>query len=148
MISVERSGDGLSRLLQAVEVLGKKSAKVGVPSDTNAPVESINLATLAMILERGTADGHIPARPFLTQTLAENAEKYTALFAKQFESGASAEQALNVVALVACADVQQNIVDGDWVANAAATIKRKGSSKPLIDKGTLRQSIRGVVTDD
>ncbi|EFA29062.1 conserved hypothetical protein, partial [Haemophilus influenzae HK1212] len=42
-------------------------------------------------------------------------------------------------------DVQLNIARGNWVANAKSTIKQKGSSKPLIDTGKMRQSVKGIV---
>lgn len=38
--------------------------------------------------------------------------------------------------------VKDKIVNGPFVPNSPATIKRKGSSRPLIDTGHLRQSIR------
>ena len=88
---------------------------------------------------------NIPSRPFLRQTLAENQEKYTTLFVKLFESGVSIDQIYEQIALIAQGDVQQNIVNGKWTANAPSTIKRKKSSKPLIDTGKLRQSVRGIV---
>lgn len=87
----------------------------------------------------------IPSRPFLRQTLTENQEKYIALFVKLFESGSSIDKIYEQIALIAQGDVQQNIVNGQWTANAPSTIKRKKSSKPLIDTGKLRQSVRGIV---
>ena len=38
--------------------------------------------------------------------------------------------------------VKDKIVNGPFVPNSPATIKRKGSSRPLIDTGHLRQSVR------
>ena len=77
--------------------------------------------------------------------MTENQEKYTALFVKLFEGGVSIDQIYEQIALIAQGDVQQNIVNGKWAANAPSTIKRKKSSKPLIDTGKLRQSVRGIV---
>ena len=84
----------------------------------------------------------------MRQTLQENQEKYTDLFAQLFGQGVDILQIYEQIALVAQADVQLNIVKGEWVANAESTIKRKGSSKPLIDTGRLRQSITGVVREE
>ena len=119
---------------------------VGFPAEFNEKVEgsdNFNLASLAAVLEFGNE--RIPSRPFLRQTLAENQEKYTALFVKLLESGVSIDQIYEQIALIAQGDVQQNIVNGKWTANAPSTIKRKKSSKPLIDTGKLRQSVKGIV---
>lgn len=134
------------QLIEQIKATSEKAAYVGFPAEFNENVEgsdNFNLASLGAVLEFGNE--HIPSRPFLRQTLAENQEKYTALFVKLFESGVSIEQIYEQIALIAQGDVQQNIVNGNWTANAPSTIKRKKSSKPLIDTGKLRQSVKGIV---
>lgn len=134
------------QLIEQLKASGEKAVYVGFPTEFNENVEgsdNFNLASLAAVLEFGNE--RIPSRPFLRQTLAENQEKYTTLFVKLFESGVSIEQIYEQIALIAQGDVQQNIVNGKWTANAPSTIKRKKSSKPLIDTGKLRQSVRGIV---
>ena len=134
------------QLIEQIKASGEKAVYVGFPAEFNEQVEgsdNFNLASLAAVLEFGNES--IPSRPFLRQTLAENQEKYTALFVKLFESGVSIDRIYEQIALIAQGDVQQNIVNGKWTANAPSTIKRKKSSKPLIDTGKLRQSVRGVV---
>lgn len=136
----------IKQLIEQLKASGEKAVYVGFPVEFNEKVEGLdnfNLASLAAVLEFGNE--RIPSRPFLRQTLAENQEKYTALFVKLFESGVSIEQIYEQIALIAQGDVQQNIVNGKWTANAPSTIKRKKSSKPLIDTGKLRQSVRGIV---
>ena len=134
------------QLIEQLRASGEKAVYVGFPAEFNEKVEgsdNFNLASLAAVLEFGNE--RIPSRPFLRQTLAENQEKYTTLFVKLFESGVSIDQIYEQIALIAQGDVQQNIVNGKWTANAPSTIKRKKSSKPLIDTGKLRQSVRGIV---
>lgn len=136
----------IKQLIEQIKASGEKAVYVGFPTEFNEKVEgsdNFNLASLAAVLEFGNE--RIPSRPFLRQTLAENQEKYTALFVKLFESGISIDQIYEQIALIAQGDVQQNIVNGKWTANAPSTIKRKKSSKPLIDTGKLRQSVRGIV---
>ena len=133
-------------LIEKLKASSQKAVYVGFPAEFNEKVEgsdNFNLASLAAVLEFGNE--RIPSRPFLRQTLAENQDKYTALFVKLFESGNSIEKIYEQIALIAQGDVQQNIVNGQWAANAPSTIKRKKSSKPLIDTGKLRQSVRGIV---
>lgn len=133
-------------LIEKLKASSQKAVYVGFPAEFNEKVEgsdNFNLASLAAVLEFGNEN--IPSRPFLRQTLAENQEKYTALFVKLFESGVSIDKIYEQIALIAQGDVQQNIVNGKWAANAPSTIKRKKSSKPLIDTGKLRQSVKGIV---
>lgn len=136
----------IKQLIEQLKASGEKAVYVGFPAEFDKKVEgsdNFNLASLAAVLEFGNE--RIPSRPFLRQTLTENQEKYTALFVKLFESGVSIEQIYEQIALIAQGDVQQNIVNGKWTANAPSTIKRKKSSKPLIDTGKLRQSVKGIV---
>lgn len=41
--------------------------------------------------------------------------------------------------------IQEKITDGDFAPNAESTIRQKGSSKPLIDSGRMRQSVNYVI---
>lgn len=134
------------QLIERLKAHGDKVVYVGFPAEFDQKVEgseNFNMASLAAVLEFGNE--HIPSRPFLRQTLSENQEKYTALFVQLFERGMSLDQIYEQIAVVAQSDVQLNIVKGNWVANAPATIKRKKSSKPLIDTGKMRQSVKGIV---
>ena len=81
----------------------------------------------------------------MRQTLSENQEKYAALFTQLFKQGVQIERIYEQLALVAQGDVQLNIARGNWAPNAKSTIKQKGSSKPLIDTGKMRQSVKGIV---
>ncbi|MCK3654224.1 hypothetical protein A4G19_12455 [Pasteurellaceae bacterium Macca] len=144
-ITLEQRGNGLEALLQQLQQLKAQAVYVGVPDSANPTVEgtSLNLATLAAILELGNE--RIPSRPFLRQTLADNQQKYVEFFAEQYQSGVEIPLIYQRLALMVQGDVQENIANGDWTANAPSTIKRKKSSRPLIDTGHLRQSIIGVV---
>lgn len=145
-VTVQADFKGARQLIEKLQSLKDKAVYVGFPAEFNEPVEgakNFNLASLAAVLEFGNE--HIPSRPFLRQTLEENREKYTALFVQLFEQGVPVQQIYERLAVMAQGDVQLNIKKGDWVANAPSTIKRKGSSKPLIDTGKMRQSVRGIV---
>ena len=133
-------------LIEKLKASSQKAVYVGFPAEFNEKIEgsdNFNLASLAAVLEFGNE--RIPSRPFLRQTLAENQKKYIELFVELIGKGFSIEQVYKQIALTAQGDVQLNIAKGDWVANAESTIKRKGSDKPLIDIGTMRQSVRGIV---
>ncbi|WP_233119260.1 hypothetical protein [Aggregatibacter actinomycetemcomitans] len=145
-VTVTANFSAAKQLIEQMKSLKEKAVYVGFPAEFDEKVkgsENFNLASLAAVLEFGNE--HIPARPFLRQTLEENQEKYTALFIQWFDQGVPAAQIYERLSVMAQGDVQMNIVKGEWVANAKSTIKRKKSSKPLIDTGKMRQSVRGIV---
>lgn len=133
-------------LIERLRADKDKAVYVGFPAEFDEPVEgagNFNLASLAAVLEFGNE--RIPSRPFLRQTLSENQEKYTALFTQLFKQGLQIERIYEQLALIAQGDVLLNIARGNWAPNAKSTIKQKGSSKPLIDTGKMRQSVKGIV---
>ena len=145
-VTVASNFSATKQLLEQLRTAGEKAVYVGFPAEFDEKVketENFNLASLAAVLEFGNE--HIPSRPFLRQTLAENQEKYTALFINLLKNGKPLEQIYEHIAVIAQGDVQLNIVKGRWTPNAKSTIRRKKSSKPLIDTGKLRQSVRGIV---
>ncbi|WP_233134110.1 hypothetical protein [Aggregatibacter actinomycetemcomitans] len=145
-VTVTSNFSPAKKLIEQLNRLKEKAVYVGFPAEFDEKVkgsENFNLASLAAVLEFGNE--HIPARPFLRQTLEENQEKYTEFFIQWFDQGLPAAQIYELLAVIAQGDVQMNIVKGEWVANAKSTIKRKKSSKPLIDTGKMRQSVRGIV---
>lgn len=42
--------------------------------------------------------------------------------------------------------MQEEIVRGDFISNAKATIRKIGSDKPLIDSGLIRASVNYQIT--
>lgn len=108
--------------------------------------DGTSIAQVAAINEFGASD--IPERPFMRQSF-ENHESVlqAACDAAQrlVSSGGSAEQALQQIGVVAKGLVQDEIVNGGFAPNAESTIKKKGSEQPLIDTGTMRQSVNFVV---
>jgi phage gpG-like protein len=102
--------------------------------------------------EFGSPERGIPERPFLRTTIQANKGKYVQLNRKNLvavlNKTMTVEQALGQLGAVAAGDVQAQIASGGFAPLKAATIKRKGSSKPLIDTGQLRQSITWELSND
>ena len=154
-MSVEHKSNkgGVKGLFSKLKKLNDYAVFVGIPKSDNPKVDGgLNLSTIASINELGTAD--IPSRPFVRQTLSENADKYKDMYRKGVLKGDDPDLLLKKIAKVAQVDVQVNIRNGDWKANSQATINKKsrtnrkggnGEVKPLIDTGRLQQSIKGVV---
>jgi len=95
-------------------------------------------------MELGVTGPHvikIPARPWLNPGVASGNVEYLAIIEKTIADKGTIEQALNKVGVVAVGKVQKYMTDLRTPPNAASTIKKKGSSNPLIDSGALRQSV-------
>ena len=108
--------------------------------------DGTSIAQVAAINDFGASD--IPERPFMRQSFENHeGELQAACDAAQrlVSSGGSAEQALQQIGVVAKGLVQDEIVNGGFAPNAESTIKKKGSEQPLIDTGTMRQSVNFVV---
>ena len=129
---------------------------VGVPegagSYTSEGGQQLTIATIAAINEFGTADGHIPARPFLSTAIEEGAPKFVRVVELGLPKVLAGDQPMSWlmhrVGNIAKSEVQQKITDIRTPPNAKSTIAKKKSSNPLIDTGALRNSIDYLIIDD
>jgi len=128
----------------------KPHVQVGVygaeASKSNQGVPNIKVAS---IHEFG--GGHVPQRSFLRTTFDLNTDKITKM-AKRLQDGVIAgksttRQALSVLGEHLVGLVRRRMSAGIPPPLKAATIRRKGSSKPLIDTGQLRASIDSKVNN-
>lgn len=152
--SIERDFDlsKLQALKDRLESAGKKCVVVGVPASRNAPTDSgQSVAAVAATHEFGSQDGHIPERSFLRSSMHANMAKYVAINKVGLRAVArgetTVEQAMNRLGTVAATDVQVQLRTGVFTPLKPETIRRKGSDKPLIDTGQLRQSLTHEVRD-
>ena len=140
-------------LRSRLEGMADKEVVVGVTraSAGRDQTGEINNAELLAVHEFGTKDGRIPERAPIRSSMAKHQDKYVATHAENLRKVVRGDmpfdKSLDLLGLRAAADVQQNIRDGDFVPLAQSTIDRKGSSKPLIDTGGMRQAITHEVRD-
>jgi len=106
-----------------------------------------SMPEIASSNEFGTKN--IPARPFMRTSFDENISKINRLVNLQYmqvqDGKKNAEQALTAVGVVMVGLIQQKINSIVSPPNSPRTIEIKGSSKPLIDFGQMRQSVREKV---
>lgn len=146
-------GDRLgTKLRQIRERLQKNSGVlVGLPAGTGSYEDGAPIAVIAAVQEFGSADGRIPERSFLRVPLRQNAETFQAIWRAQVpkvvDGDMTMHQVMSQLGARAVAVSQEAISEGIAPENAESTKKRKGSSKPLIDTGALRQSITFIVED-
>jgi hypothetical protein len=156
MSRVEDKDLGLNRIIRTLNKdLDGVVVKVGVQAKDKAvrrgkggSIRNTDqpLAVIAAIHEFGLGD--MPQRSFLRSAYDENLpmiDKMIQHVANGAVFGLGTNAALNQLGNVVQGMVQRKIVDGPFTPNSPATIKRKKSSRPLIDTGHLRQSIRYVI---
>jgi hypothetical protein len=123
-----------------VESEGTKKRRKGGGS-TDAPT----IAQYATWNEYGV-EGRIPKRPFIRGWTDNKAENIKAtedkIFKKVCEGRWTAEDAIMRLGEFAQDGIKSYIRTGSFTPNADRTIKIKKSSKPLIDTGTMRNSVR------
>lgn len=84
---------------------------------------------------------NIPARPWLVPGVRSADQQYLDIIATGIENRTAIETILNQLGVVAQGAVQKYMVELKTPPNAPSTIRKKGSSNPLIDTGALRQSV-------
>lgn len=143
--------DGM-RLKRLIKELEKCSVDVGFNESSGSYVteegEELTVAQVAAWNEFGTERS--PARPFMRQTATNSKAKITKHANKALKSaihGGGAKEVLNSVGAFTKGRMQKEIRNGDFAPNAPYTIAKKGSSKPLIDTGRMRQSIVYVIKE-
>ena len=122
----------------------------GYASKTAAERDEVRfLKTGKGYAELGVTKAHeinIPARPWLKPGVNAGNLEYVNIIEKGAASGEPIDMTLNRVGVVAVAEVQKYMTELRTPPNAPSTIKKKGSSNPLIDSGALRQSVTYKIT--
>lgn len=135
---------GLQVLVGVPKGAGSYHAEDGKPA--------LTIATIAAVNEFGSANGRIPARPFLRTAIEEGTPKFVRLAELDMPDIVTGKhpisRLLHRMGNIAVGMVQQKITDIKSPPNAASTIAKKGSDNPLIDTGALRQSINYEIIDD
>lgn len=123
-------------------------AQIGFPSGINYE-DGTSVAYVAAIQEFGAPAVGIPPRPFMQPTVKEKKDTWVKTIEKSLPKVAlgemSAFDVLDLVGIQAAADIQTKISSIYTPPNAPATIRAKGSAKPLIDTGLMLASVQNAV---
>lgn len=134
------------RFFRELAELKELEVRVGFQRGDAQEEDGTDICDVAAYNELGT--DHIPARPFIRQSVDDNEKKINSFLkaqVKEFANGKSAEQVLKEIGIFQKDLMQDKIKSGDFAPNADSTIKKKGSSKPLVDTGRMRQSVNYVI---
>lgn len=134
--------------LQALPALKHIAVTAGIQSDAGFQKDKETpIAEYALYNELGTK--RIPARPFVSSTSDEQRQNWLEFMDKGinkvFEGKVTPQVVFGRLGLKMVADIKQKIDSIYEPPNAPSTIKRKGSTKPLIDSGSMKRAIRHEV---
>lgn len=125
-----------------------KSWEVGVFRESGTHSSGWNYVDLARYLHNGDASQGLVPRPFLDVTYAFNGKRYNKLIRDALskyllsEKEVKLETLITRIASMQCQDVKDTFGQpSKLVSNKPSTIKQKGSDKPLVDRGELRDHI-------
>lgn len=150
-VRIVQKDRGLRELVKRIYDVGKPVIKVGVldkdggepKTEHDGTAGDVTLADVATWMEFGTEK--IPARSFIRAWFDENEERVGkmlhVMLRSVIEGKRTREQALELLGQKFAAEIQARIASGIDPPLAESTIKRKGSSTPLIDTGQLRSAI-------
>lgn len=163
---------GQSAMQKRLAMLRKKGVLVGIPSSADRPVDEdgkptgITMAGLALIHEKGLDSLGIPARPFMAETKKKygpDTLKYMASLYKRVIKSLDPVKAAKLLGIYYSGRMQEIFTTGSFAPNSKITVeggwmrnkisgrpfrvKPKRSTRPLIDNGHLRNSIKSKVVD-
>ena len=127
-------------LFTQLEALDKLKVDVGFLEGSG------EMAAIAAYNELGTST--IPPRPFMSQTVSSHGDEISKAIADGCSvvmEGGSAAEALDQIGSKVKGLIQNEMASGNFTPNAPETIKKKGSSTPLIDTGRMMQSVEYAV---
>jgi len=134
------------RFFAEIEKLKTLGAYIGFQAGAASDDKGVDMAQIAAWNELGTSTS--PSRPFLRMSVDDNTDKINTICQNALRTitqGGSAEECLKKIGIAGKSLVQEKIESGSFAPNAASTIRKKGSSKPLIDSGRMRQSVQYVI---
>ena len=150
----KESGQTIMNLIQGWNYFLKNEVVVGITEESNSARGSINNAELLYLHEQGVPSHNIPPRPVLRPAIGqadvkqkiEKLMKDAAVAALVQGNREKCSQCFEKAGMVGRDACKKYITDGGNLApNSPYTIAKKGSSKPLIDTGSMLNSITYAV---
>ena len=151
----KENAQAIKNLYEGFQYFRKTEVVVGITEETNSARGSVNNAELLYIHENGSPVRNIPARPVLKPAIADGQTKgqietmmrEAAIAAMVLGDKSRCEQLFHKAGMIGRDACKNWILGGHLAPNAPSTIRRKGSSTPLVDTGSMLGSITYAVRD-
>lgn len=130
------------RFLESIKEIADLEVHIGFQAG-EAEHEGVDLCEIAAYNELGTE--HIPSRPFIRNSVDSHMDEISSNIGEWCKRIARGEieghEMMMNIGMLQKGLIQEEITNGTFAPNAPATIKKKGSDKPLIDTGIMRESV-------
>ena len=145
MAAFKEIDKGWHKLKKELGVLDGSYVAVGYPKEKPKIIEaSFFVASLAAVHEFGSIKRKIPSRPFMRKTFKRELKNILklrqVLYEKVLDGKLRVSVALSRLGAWYVGQIKNSFTSESFQALKKKTIARKGSSKPLIDTGRLRNS--------
>lgn len=145
----------MAGIKKAITFFKHNRCLVGIPQEKGSrKSDEITNVELAFIHSNGSPVRNIPPRPFIEPAIAQPeikrkiAERMKAAAVSAIEGNLSvAKTEMGKAGQYGENAVKDYIGSSNLTPNSEATIRRKGSDKPLIDTGSLRRSVTHVIEE-
>lgn len=130
---------------EIVKNIGKMDAmvEIGLFGEGN-PKE--NVAARGAVHQFGAPSKNIPPRPFMSQSFDNKTKELKDFITKKYrettDGRISPKTMLDSIGIFHSDQIKNEIVTGSFQALKKATERRKKSTRPLIDKGIMRLSVK------
>lgn len=105
--------------------------------------EAKPIAQVAIHNEFGVPERNIPPRPFMKRAVDGNIRKWKKMIRDELPQMKKMDLRIMAIRLagVVKKDIQRSINELMFPPNAPSTVKRKGFNNPLVDTGTMRDTV-------
>ena len=152
-VEVKEHANVMKKLMDAFNFCKKTDVLVGIPQENNATREDgVTNVQLMYIHTYGSPARRIPARPTIEPAITDPANRavlqnllkvsMVSAFAGNLNGALTGK---NRAGMMAVNMIKTRFGSAALAPNAPSTVRRKGSSAPLIDTGVLRNSITFVI---
>lgn len=136
--------NSLQEMKKLFSALSKLKVEVGFFGGEKNNKDELTLATVAKINEYGSLNGKIPARPFMRMTLSRHNQfrgELKSALKKSVYDISNLSESFTQFGINAMQEIQREFTIGEFIENSFFTIKKKKSSRPLMNMGQLRRSV-------
>lgn len=134
------------QLMKEIRELAELEVDIGFQRGKASEGNGTDLTDIAMWSELGTE--HIPSRPFMRDSVDKHKTEIERMLKAQEKvllSGGTARKILETIGIFQKDLIQTEIEQGSFAPNKRSTIRRKGSDKPLIDTGQMKNSVNFLI---
>lgn len=136
-IVIKSTAEG-ERFQRLIDELKRMKLSVGFKAGEHFEENGMDVAEVAMRNEFG--DDTTPSRPFMRQAIENHGTEISQIVKRAVQRDNAAD-ILNLIGDGVSQLIRDEIDNGDFAPNAPSTIARKGTDKPLIDTGTMRDAV-------